>query len=131
MKLSELKGERAIEVIADIIEPVSRIAGDPKTTDLFRAKRREGETDRQMTARNLIEKVPNLLRTHKRDVLAVICAVNGRNPDDLSLAEIMAGAIELGHDEDFLSLFMSAVNTGDETSPTASSADAEPSKPES
>ena len=130
MKLAELKGEKAIEVIADLIDPVTKIASDPKFAGLFKARRIEGESDRQMTIRNLTEKLPDLIRIHKRDVLSIICAVNGKNPDELSMNEIIGGAIQLGHDEDFLSLFLSAVNTEDEISPTASSADADLSKPE-
>lgn len=130
MKLAELKGEKAIEVIADLIDPVTKIASDPKFAGLFKARRIEGESDRQMTIRNLTEKLPDLIRSHKRDVLSIICAVNGKNPDELSMSEIIGGAIQLGHDEDFLSLFLSAVNTEDEISPTASSADADLSKPE-
>lgn len=130
MKLSELKGEKAIEVIADLIDPVAKIASDPKFAGLFKARRIEGESDRQMTIRNLTEKLPELIRSHKRDVLSIICTVNGKNPDELSINEIIGGAIQLGHDEDFLSLFLSAVNTEDEISPTASSADADLSKPE-
>ena len=120
MKLGELKGERAIEVIADLIAPVTNIAEDQANLQLFRTARQGDETDREMAVRDFKEKIPNLLKTHKKDVLDILCAVNGADPDELSMLDIMKGAIELVNDPDFLSLFISAVSQGDRTRPTAS-----------
>ena len=36
MKLSEIKGERAIEVFADLLEPVSNILSDEEVANAFR-----------------------------------------------------------------------------------------------
>lgn len=131
MKLSELKGERAVEVIADLIAPITNIAEDQSNLQLFRGNKKDGETDRESAVRNFKEKIPNLLRTHKQDVLEILCAVNGTKPEDLSLMDIFRGAIELANDRDFQSLFLSSVSVGDSQSPTESSADAEHSEPES
>lgn len=130
MKLRDLKGDRAIEVIADLIAPIANIASDQKNLQLFRAQKLEGETDREMAIRDLSQKIPTLLRTHKKDVLAILCAVNGAEPDELSLIDIMKGAVELANDQDFLSLFISAVNTGEPIQPIESSADAKNTNPE-
>ena len=130
MKLAELKGERAIEVIADLIAPVVNIAQDQKNLKLFQNTKREGESDNELGARELKEKLPILLKTHKKDVLEILCVVNNKNPDDLSMVDIIKGAVELVNDQDFMSLFLSAVNEADKTSPTGSSANAEISEPE-
>ena len=131
MKLSELKGERAVEVIADLIAPIANIVDDQKNLQLFRFEKREGETDREAGLRDFKEKIPNLLKTHKQDVLAILCAVNGANPEDMSLTDIVKGVVELANDKDFQSLFLSSVSTVDRTQPTESSANADLSKPES
>lgn len=131
MKLSELKGERAVEVIADLIAPIANIAEDQKNLQLFHAEKREGETAREAGVRDFKEKIPNLLKTHKQDVLAILCAINGANPEDLSLIDIFKGAVELANDKDFQSLFLSSVSTADRTQPTESSADATNSEPDS
>ena len=131
MKLSELKGERAIEAIADLIAPVTNIAIDQDNLKLFRADKREGETEREAGIRDFKEKIPHLLRTHKADVLAILCAVNGCVPDDLSLMDIMKGAMDLINDPDFMSLFLSSVSQADRTRPIESSAGAGVSEPES
>lgn len=129
MKLSELKGERAVEVIADLIAPITNIAADQENLKLFRTDRLEGETDREMAVRDFKEKIPNLLRTHKADVLAILCAVNGSQPDDLSMLDIIRGTIELVNDPDFLNLFLSALSRGETAQPTESSAAAGASEP--
>ena len=131
MKLSELKGERAVEVIADLIAPITNIATDQDNLKLFRADKREGETDREASIRDFKEKIPNLLRTHKADVLAILCAVNDCDAEKLSLMEIIKGVMDLVNDPDFLSLFFSSVNQAGRTRPTESSVIAEHSEPES
>lgn len=131
MKLRDLKGERAIEVIADLIEPITNIAQDQKNLQLFNVKKQEGESDKDMAVRGFKEKIPTLLKTHKKDVLAILCAVSGAEPKELSLIDIMKGAIELGQDQDFLSLFLFAVKTGGQIPLTESSAHADHSEPES
>ena len=131
MKLSELKGECAVEVIADLIAPIANIAEDQENLQLFHAEKKEGETDREAGVRDFKEKIPNLLKTHKTDVLAILCAVNGSKPEDLSVLDIIKGAIELANDQDFQNLFLSSVSTADRKLPTESSVTAEHSEPES
>lgn len=121
MKLSDLKGERAVEVIADIIAPLSSIASDQEQLQLFRIKRQEGESDKDVAVRDISVKIPKLLKTHKADVLAILCAINGTEPEELSVMEIIKQAMELIGDPDFLSLFISAVNSTDQKPPTESS----------
>ena len=131
MKLGELKGERAIEVIADLIAPITNIAEDQQNLKLFRAEKKEGETDHEMGVRDFKEKIPNLLKTHKKDVLQILCTLTDSKPEDMSMIDIMRGTIEIANDQDFISLFLSAVSRGDEMRPTESSNNADLSEPES
>ena len=130
MKLGELKGERAIEVIADLIAPIANIAEDQKNLKLFMPEKKDGETERETAVREFKEKIPMLLKTHKADVLSILSTLNDVDPKDLSLLDIIKGLVELVDDQDFLSLFLSAVGTGEKTSPTKSSPSADHSKPE-
>ena len=131
MKLGELKGERAIEVIADLIAPITNIAEDQQNLKLFRAEKKEGETDHEMGVRDFKEKIPNLLKTHKKDVLQILCTLTDSKPEDMSMIDIMRGTIEIANDQDFISLFLSAVSRGEEMRPTESSNNADHSEPES
>lgn len=130
MKLSELKGDRAVEVIADLIEPITNIALDQKNLKLLRPEKTDGETDREAAIRDFKKKIPNLLKTHKTDIVTILCVLNEVKPEELSLAKIMKGIIDLSKDQDFMNLFLSAVNSGDTAQPTESSINANLSKPE-
>ena len=131
MRLSDLKGERAIEVIADLIAPIANIAADAENLKLFHNKKLEGETVEEAGLRLMKEKLPILLKTHKRDILDIICAVNGSVPDDLSLIDIFSEATDLMNDKEFVGLFISAVNPTGRKSATESSETAEPTEPKS
>ena len=131
MKLGNIKGERAVEVIAEIIEPISNIATDKNTANIFRMDRNEGETERESAVRNFTSKVPELLKSHKKDIVTILCAIDNVKPDELKLTDIIHGTIDLLSDQDFLSLFLSAVDRTDEIPPTESSELAERSEPES
>ncbi len=118
MKLGEIKGDRAVEVIADLIAPIANIAQDFPNYKIFKSDKKEGEDDRDMTIRVFKEKVPELLKSHKKDVLDILCTINEQEAQDLSVVDIIKGVIELTNDQDFLNLFLSAVNTGDPKPPT-------------
>lgn len=131
MKLSELKGEKAIEVIADLIAPVTSIASDQKNLSIFK-KHGSGERSKEEVAKEMSEKIPTLLKTHKKDVLDILCAFNpDAKPEEMSVYDIINGVSDLLSDKDFLSLFLSVVKTEDRKQPTESSAEQEHSEPES
>ena len=121
MKLGEIKAERAVEVIADLIAPIANIASDfPDFKQVFTSEKKEGEEDRDTAVRIFKEKIPDLLKSHKSDVLEILCTINDKKPEDLSVVDIIKGVVELTNDPDFMSLFLSAVGTGDKTQPTES-----------
>ena len=131
MKLSDLKGERAVEVIADLIAPIANIATDQDNLQLFKAKPKNGETAQEASVRDFKEKIPNLLKTHKKDILDILVAVNGGTPEKMTVTDIIKGALELANDGEFLNLFLSSVSPTGQTQPTESSAIAERTEPES
>lgn len=132
MKLRDLKGERAVEVIADLIAPIANIASDQKNLKLFQAEKLEGESNQDMAIRDMKEKIPLLLRTHKKDVLDILCAIdNSKKPEEMSPIDIIKGTLDLMNDEDFKSLFLSADSKTEQMPHTGSSAKADHSKPES
>lgn len=70
MKLSEIKGERAIETIADIIEPIGNIMSDPE------AKKMLGH-DKSQKKVPIFKVLPILLKSHKNDIYQILAVVNG------------------------------------------------------
>ena len=73
MRLSDVKGERTFEVVADIIEPVYRIAQDEAAVEMLSPKPcPEGEDPKKFMARRLVAGGPALLRSHKGDLVAIM-----------------------------------------------------------
>ena len=122
MKLSDIKGERAVEVIADLIEPIANIASDKECADLFSVKPVKGENKNVTARKHLVKKVPLLLKTHKRDVIQVIATLDGKSVEDMNLFSITAALIGIVQDEALIELFTSAARSVEETPPTDTSA---------
>ncbi len=113
MRLSNIKGERVFDVIADIIDPVANIAQDETASALFkREKLPEGMTAKAFLLKRARTSIPSLLKGHKGDIIAILSTIEGSPVEkykaDLSLAKLMKDATELLTDEAFGELFISA-----------------------
>lgn len=107
MKLSDIRGERVIDTVADLIEPVTNIAMDEQAAKLFkREKCPEGVEPRDFMLGRVRESLPKLLKDHHADVVAILAALEGETPEeyerDLTLAKLMGGFMEAFTDEDLL-----------------------------
>lgn len=110
MKLSEIKGERVFDVIADIIEPVAKIAENPTAKEFFTKKKPpEGMTAREYGIKRVREAAPALLRENKREMVEIFAAINGETPEkyaeNLDLFVLLRDCTELMTDDAFISLF--------------------------
>lgn len=124
MKLSDIKGERTIEVIADIIEPVASIATDEQAAGLLKRKKLpEGMTPNQFLAKRVREHAPQLLKTHKNDIITILSIIEGVSPEEycekLNLTRLIGDLIELFTDEVFKELFISAQSETENTLSTS------------
>ncbi len=113
MRLSNIKGERVFDVIADIIDPVANIAQDETASALFkREKLPEGMTAKAFLLKRTRAAIPALLKGHKGDIISILATIEGSSAEkykeDLSLAKLMKDATELLTDEAFGELFISA-----------------------
>ena len=69
MKLSEIKGEQALDVLADLIDPVSEIVADKEIYSAVKAK------------------VPSLkvaklaIKAHKKAVISILAILDGADPE--------------------------------------------------
>ena len=113
MRLSDIKGDRVFDVIADIIDPIANIASDETASAIFkREKLPEGMTAKAFLMERARKAVPALLKGHKSDIITVLATIEGISADDyrasLTLAKLMQDAVELLTDEAFGELFISA-----------------------
>lgn len=108
MRLSEIKGERVFDVIADIIEPACNIMQDKDAAAIF--DHTEKQPDDMTTSEYVISKVkrsmPKLMRTHKDDLITILATVNGIDKDEyrdnLTMPKLIQGVYEILTDEDLL-----------------------------
>lgn len=120
MRLSDVKGERTFEVIADIIEPVYRIAQDEAAVEMLSPKPcPEGEDPKKFMARRLVAGVPALLRSHKGDLVAIMAAIEGEDAEEyaasLDLAKLVVSLTELVSDPALMGFLASAAGGSGET----------------
>lgn len=113
MKLSDIKGERTLDVIADIIDPIANIAEDETASNLFRKERLpEGMTKKSFLLQRARKAVPALLKGHKSDIISILSTIDGTTPEEytasLNLVKLTKDAIDLVSDEAFTMLFISA-----------------------
>lgn len=98
MRLSDVKGERCLEVVADVIEPISNIANDPD----FKKAVKSGGSQAAMLAKA----APTLIKGHKDDIVAILAAVEGVSPaeyaEGMTMAGLLKDAYELLTDEELL-----------------------------
>lgn len=121
MKLSDVKGERTFDVIAGLIEPVSNIAADPNTAELFKkTKKPEELTKNQFLLHRAKKFAPNLLKEHKQDVITILSLIKGIEYDEylkqVNLVTLLNDLIELLTDEMFETVFTSSSSNEKKTS---------------
>ena len=113
MKLSEIKGERVFDVIADVIEPVAVIAESPAAKELFTRKSvPEGMNAKDFVVSRLRSGIPAIMKENKEELVAIFAAINGETvaeyKEHLDLLTLIKDATELLTDDAFKSLFISA-----------------------
>lgn len=116
MKLSDIKGDRVLDVIADTIDPIANIVQDKDVAAMFERKAvPEGMDARDFFAKRMRKGLPILLKSHKADIIAVMAAIEGVTPEQyaesLDLPKLFTDVMELVTDNAFLD-FLSSPETG-------------------
>lgn len=113
MKLSEVKGERVFDVMADLIEPLCKIATDKQVKALFKQRTcPKGMDPRDFMLKRIQQAGPKIIKAHKDDVIDVLCIIGGFDRaeyvEGMTLMSLWADVMELFGDEDFISFLASA-----------------------
>ena len=117
MKLSDVKGERTLDVIADIIDPIANIAESDVAKELFaRQKLPDGMDARAFAVKRIRKAVPKLLKNHKADILCIMASIVGKPYEqfvaETNLITLAGELLELLGDNAFVELFMQAQTGG-------------------
>lgn len=127
MKLSDIKGDRVLDVIADIIDPVANMAQDKDVAAMFKREAvPDGTEARDFFAKRMRKGLPVLLKNHKADIIAVMAAIEGVTPEQytasLDLPKLFTDVMEIVTDDALLN-FLSSSETGkDADAPGSASA---------
>ena len=113
MKISDIKGERTLEVIADIIDPIANIAEDEAASAMFRREKLpDGMTAKKFLLNRARKSLPVLLKGHKSDIIAILSSIEGVSAEEyagtLDFVKLTKDFVELMTDEAFMQLFISA-----------------------
>ena len=116
MKLSDIKGYRVLDVIADIIDPIANMVQDKDVAAMFKREAvPEGMDARDFFAKRMCKGLPVLLKGHKADIIAVMAAIEGVTPEQyaesLDFPKLFTDVMELVTDDAFLN-FLSSSETG-------------------
>lgn len=106
MRLSDVKGERVLDVVAEIADPVASIMMDEDAAELFGRKPvPDGMDAKTFFLQRARKAVPKLLKGHKDDVVAVMSAIEGVSREEylesLTLDKLIADVFELMTDRGF------------------------------
>jgi hypothetical protein len=94
MKLSEIKGDRALDVLADIMEPLARILTDEEIT-----KTANGEPKLLFAKK--------ILKGHKKEVIEILAILDGEKPEtyEVNLLTLPVKLVEILNDPEIGNLF--------------------------
>lgn len=94
MKLSEIQGDRALDVFADILEPGAVILADKEVGDLFRAGKR-------------LPAVKVAIKAHKKEVKEILAVIDGVPVEELKIGvfTLPTRLLEIFNEPEVLSLF--------------------------
>lgn len=106
MKISEIKGEAALDALADIIDPATEILSDPEIKKMYNS----GQPRLLM--------IKYLLKNHKKPLLSIMATLDGVPVDEyeFNLITLPMKLMELMNDPDLVMLFQSQGQSIKETS---------------
>lgn len=95
MRLSDYENEEAIELLADILEPASKIMSDKKIEALFKKKAMP------------MEIVTEVLKNHKKETVEVVAALHRENPKDykFTVVTLVNDVLDILNDPELTKVF--------------------------
>lgn len=103
MRLSDVKGEQALDILADIIEPAVKIMSDPALKKI----KEDGLP--------MVMAMPILLRNHKRSIIEILAVLEGKPyneyVEEVSLMTLPTRLLEMLNDPMLIEVFQSQTQT--------------------
>ena len=101
MKLSEYRGEAALDILADLIEPAGEIMSDKKIGEVFKENR--------------FKAIGLAIKNHKKAVMQIMATMDGVPVEEYkcNVFTLPAKILQLLNDPELVQLFTSQGQTGD------------------
>ena len=111
MKLSEIKGDAALDLLADLIDPVVEIMADKEVSSAFQSG-------------NTIGAIRSAIKGHKKAVVTMLALLDGAPVEnyEVTLVTLPVKLLELLNDPLLASVFPSQGQKGDANSSGSASA---------
>lgn len=102
MKFSEIKGQKAIEVLGDLLEPSIEIMSDERVSKAFKDEK------------PILETAKIILKEHSESVVEILAALDGVPVEkyECNILSLPSKLLEILNDEALISFFQSQVQTG-------------------
>lgn len=125
MKLSEYRGDDALEVLAELIEPAVEILADADIAAAWRDK-----NPNKTRGQKQLKAVSIAIKKHKEAVIAILAALDHETPDEyrekINVVTLPKKLLEVLNDKDLRNFFTSQEQTKVEPSGSASASTEEP-----
>lgn len=109
MRLSDIKGEEAFDVLEEIIDPIAHIAADEKIAEV---KKQKGATR--------LDIARYIMKNHRREIITILASLERKPYDEylkeVDLFKLPMQIMDLINDPQVLSLFQSQSQNQTETS---------------
>lgn len=110
MKLSDFENEKALDVLADIMEPAAKILSDEKVRELYN------------NGKPKLFLVQYVLKNHKEEVVMILATLNDEKPEEFrfNLLSLTRDLLDVVNDKELEAVFISQGQMmGDEFSGSA------------
>ena len=125
MKLSEYRGDDALEVLAELLEPAVEILADADIAAAWRDK-----NPNKTRGQKQLKAVSIAIKKHKEEVIAILAALDHETPDEyrekINVVTLPKKLLEVLNDKDLRNFFTSQEQTKVEPSGSASASTEEP-----
>ena len=101
MKLSEIKGKKALEAIADLIDPLATIFSDKNFQEAYKS------------GKPVLEIAKMMLKSHPDEIITILAVLDGEDPENykVDLLTLPKKLFEVINDPDIQTLFFSLDQT--------------------
>ena len=101
MKLSDYKGEEALDLIVELLDPITKIMSDKQIADAYQKVSK-------------LEAIKIAIKNHKTEVIEILAILDGEDPKEyeVNIFTLPVKILEILNDPELIKLFGSQGQTG-------------------